>query len=435
MRNATQKSGWIFVMAISFFPVIIWSFMMPIGNRFSSFALTLTSFGQISALAGMAMFSLNLILSARLKFLEKYFNGLNIIYIKHHSLGGIAFILLLFHPLFLGVRYIPLSLRSAALFFLPDNQLNTDFGKAALAAMMLLLVITFFIRWRYHIWKFSHKFLGFAFFLASLHVFFISSDVSANIALRAYMIGLALFGIAAFSYRTLFENFLVEKFRYAVERVTELNSKVVEVEMSPINKAMQFEAGQFLFVSFRSDSISPETHPFSITSAKGEKKLRVVIKSSGDYTSTIKNLKTGSLAIIEGPFGRFDYKNSNHEKQVWIAGGIGITPFLSMARSLKNETKSYAADLYYCTNNKAEAVFLEELMEIASIRSNIKVIPFYSEERGRIESKIIEKLSGPLSEKDIFLCGPPPMMKSLRKQFVDEGIQNENVHSEEFQLR
>jgi predicted ferric reductase len=424
--------GWLVFIALSLLPTIFWYFSKPISTRFVSLATTLTSLGQITGLVGMAMFALTLILSSRLRFLENYFGGLNRVYIAHHFFGSIAFILLLFHPLILAAKFAQVSIRSAALFLLPSSEWPINFGIIALLLMMVSLVLTFFVKLPYQIWKFSHKFLGLAFFFAALHSFFIPSDISQNIILRIYIMTLAGIGIIAFIYRAVLAKFFVKYFEYSVEEVKILAKNLVEITMSPKGKRINFTPGQFVFVSFVDNNISAESHPFSISSAVSEKNLKLTIKSLGDYTSQLRNLRAGALAKIEGPFGKFSYQNVENKNQVWIAGGIGITPFLSMARSLENA--EYKIDLYYCVNNEKEPIFLEELLKISQQNPNFRIIPFYSEKQGFINAEFIQKISGDLNGKEIFLCGPPAMMKSLKEQFLKLKVSRKNIHSEEFQL-
>jgi len=430
MFRIKNNFGWTVFIVLSLLPIIFWYFSKPISTRFVSSTTTLTSLGQITGLVGMAMFALTLILSSRLKFLENYFGGLNKVYIAHHIFGSIAFILLLFHPLILAGKFAQVSARSAALFLLPGSDWSINFGIIALFLMMIFLVLTFFAKLPYQIWKFSHKFLGFAFFFAALHSFFIPSDISRDPILRIYMLALAGVGIIAFTYRAVLTKFFVRYFEYSVEEVKILAENVVEIIMSPKGKRINFTPGQFVFVSFVDNNISAESHPFSISSAVSEKNLRLTIKSLGDYTSQLRNLKAGALAKIEGPFGKFSHQDVKNKNQIWIAGGIGITPFLSMVKSLENA--EYKIDLYYCVNNEKETIFFEELLKISQQNPNFRVVPFYSEKQGFINAEFIQKISGELNNKEIFLCGPPAMMKNLKEQFLKLKVSRENIHSEEF---
>jgi predicted ferric reductase len=424
--------GWIAFIVLSLLPIIFWSFSKPISTRFVSSTTTLTSLGQLTGLVGMAMFALTLILSSRLKFLENYFGGLNKVYIAHHIFGSIAFILLLFHPLILAGKFAQVSKKSVVLFLLPASNWSINFGIIALFLMVISLVLTFFIKLPYQIWKFSHKFLGLAFFFAALHSFFIPSDISRNPILRIYMLALVGMGMIAFIYRAILAKFFAKYFEYSVEEVKILAENVVEIIMSPKGKRINFTPGQFVFVSFVDNNISAESHPFSISSGVSEKNLRLTIKSLGDYTSQLRNLRPGALAKIEGPFGKFSYQNVENKNQIWIAGGIGVTPFLSMARSLENA--EYKIDLYYCVNNEKEAIFFEELLKISQQNPNFRIISFYAEKQGFIKAEFIQKISGDLNSKEIFLCGPPAMMKSLKEQFLKLKVSRKNIHSEEFRL-
>jgi predicted ferric reductase len=433
MSGIKGKSGWIAFAFLAVMPIVFWSYMGPLDVRFAAFMTTLTSLGQISALLGMSVFSLNLVLSARFKFLEGYFNGLNRMYVNHHVIGGIAFVLLMFHPLVLAIRYVPSSLRLAALFLLPGGELSNNLGMIALWSMMALLVITFFVRLPYQRWKLTHKFLSVAFLFGFLHMFLIPSDVSASLPLRYYMFSLAGIGFLSIAYRVIFSPVVVRRLDYTIDEIKPMGGGITEITLKTTGKSMKFGPGQFVFISFRDPGVSREFHPFTISSPPSESGLRLSIKSLGDYTEKLKGLKEGSAAKIEGPFGRFSYKNYANKSQVWIAGGIGITPFLSMARSLKGD-EGYSIDIYYCVKSENEAVFLKELQDIASRNKDLNVILSCSDRDGRINAGMIEKSSRVTEGRVVFICGPPPMMASLKKQFISLGVPKKDVITEEFAL-
>jgi predicted ferric reductase len=293
-----------------------------------------------------------------------------------------------------------------------------------------LLIFTFFVKFPYKAWKITHKFLGLTFFFAVLHTFLIPSDVSLYWPLKIYMTVLVILGLITLFYRTLFGNMFPKKFKYVVDEIKKLNDRVIEISMSAVEDRMEFKAGQYIFISFKKGGLSREIHPFSISSGISDKKLRITVKSLGRYTARLQNLKLGTIATIEGPFGVFSYLNTSNKNQVWIAGGIGITPFLSMARSLTNQ--NYKIDVYYCVKTKSEMVFFEELEKISSQNRNLRIIPICSDTRGRLNTKTINSLSGNILGKDFFLCGPPAMMKSMKSILLEGGIPNRNIHSEEF---
>ncbi len=325
------------VIALALIPVLIWISAEPPSSRFLNSILVFTSIGQVSGLAGMAFFALVLVLSTRAKFTDKIFYGLNRAYTTHHNFGAIAFSLLLIHPAALVLKFLLISV-SAAFNFIITSDWVLIAGEAALLLMMFLLALTFFVKLKYQIWKFSHKFLGLVFVIASLHVFFIPSDISRSPVLMGYMSILILAGYWAILYRTVLPRFLVKKYDYAVDEIKQEPSNSVEVSMIPIGAKMEYMPGQFIFISFDDEAVGKEIHPFSITSAPAEEKLRITAKELGDFTTRLKILKKGTKVKIEGPFGKFSYLNFlPQHKQIWIAGGIGLAPFLSMARNLTFE--------------------------------------------------------------------------------------------------
>ncbi|MCX6765214.1 MAG: ferric reductase-like transmembrane domain-containing protein, partial [Candidatus Nealsonbacteria bacterium] len=174
-------------------PIAIWLLMAPLSVRFEGFSQAMRSLGQILGLSGMSLFCLVFLLKTRVRWIDSIFSGLDKAYINHHNIGGIAFVLLLFHPLALAIRFIPQSIRGAALFLVPSfSQTAILYGEIGLGLMIILLVITFFIKLKYHIWKFSHKFMALAFAFGFIHMILIPSDISQNYFLRFYLVSLAL---------------------------------------------------------------------------------------------------------------------------------------------------------------------------------------------------------------------------------------------------
>jgi predicted ferric reductase len=426
----------VIIVATCVIPVLFWLGMKPLSARVENFTITLTSLGQLAGLVGMSLFAVNLIMAARLKFFEDYFNGINQVYISHHSIGAIAFSLLLFHPVMLAIRYLNFSSSAAAAVFLPSfADLPKSAGILALLIMIVTLLLTFYWRPRYNFWKITHKSLGVSFFIAGLHMFFIPSDIAGSLGLRYYMISLAVVALVAYSYRSLFWKFLVNRFEYKVIGMKRLKDDIVEITMDPVNsgKVMKYKPGQFIFISFL-DVGNEETHPFSLVSVFGKESLKIGVKILGDYTRyNFGLIKQGTKALIEGPFGRFDYSSGSNRKQVWIAGGIGVTPFVGMIKRYAADETVGNLDLYYCVRNEEEAVYLPELTTVSGDRANIRIIPFFSDTQGRLTAKKIKQQSG-LNETEFYLCAPAPMMKSLRAQLRLEGVANYNIHSEDFEL-
>ena len=426
-----KKVGILAILILVLVPFGRWLFIEPINYRFFNFIATMTSIGQVLGIIGFSLFSINLILSVRLKIVERFFYGLNNIYNFHHKIGALSFVFLLFHPLCLVFSYLSVSLKSAADFFIPFNNIPVTYGSLALIIMTILIVLTFYIKLKYHTWKFSHKFMVLAFIFVLLHLVYIPSDISRDGFLRVYLLVLGLIGLGFGFYQAFLRKLFNFNLVYNLKKINILNSQVVELELEPRTRRLKFSPGQFIFIRFLSGSISTESHPFSISSGSSTDNLQIVVKSLGDFTDKLKNLQTGLPVSIEGPYGKFSHLNILNKNQVWVAGGVGITPFLSMARSLTDD--SYHIDLYYCTNKPEEAVLMAELKEIEA-NGKIRIIPWYSSEKGYLSAKIISELSPDIQNKDILLCGPAPLMFDLKEQLLKLDIKRKNIHFENFQL-
>lgn len=417
------------IVILALIPAVIWAFMAPITSRFTDLGTITTSIGQVLGLVGMSLFSINLILAGRLKFLDKYFNGLDKVYANHSKIGAISFSMLLFHPLFLVVQYLLTSTKAAAMFFIPGTDVPVTWGILSLSLMIILIGFTFYIKLKYNIWKFSHKFMIVAFVFAIIHTLMISSDVSRNHFLAFYILFLAIVGLVVSIRQAFLNKAFVKKFEYKVKVVNQLNNDISEIEMESLKNKIDFTPGQFAFFSFLSEGVTPESHPFSISSSNNENNLKITVKNLGDYTGLLNNLRPGDGVLIDGPYGHFSYSNVDSKNQIWIAGGIGITPFFSMAKSLADD---YNIDFYYSVREEKDAVYLKELKDISAKNSNFRFNLWSAEDRGYINGGVVASLSDGIVDKDIFFCGPPMLMESLKNQFVSLGVDIKKIHYENF---
>lgn len=448
-----RYGGWILIWIFCLIPVFIFLSIHPVPTAYKSWYDVFANLGRLVGIIGFILYSVNMLLSIRQRWLENFFGGLNRVYIAHHITGGIALAFLLFHPVFLAIRNIQLgtltSLQFAAKSLLPKgfdfsgyflgvlDNVALDAGIIAFWGMVVLLMITFFVRLPYRMWLFTHKFLGVAFLFAGIHVLFISSDVKRTPLLFWYMAVWLIIGLATFTYRTLLGNIFVRRAPYKVEKVYVVAGNTIAVEMAPMEKPIDFIPGQFVFIRFlwsTKDGIIREAHPFSIASAPGEKTLRLYMKALGDYTEGLKRLEAGTVAEIEGAFGKFSYTNYGNTPQVWIGGGIGITPFLSMARSFRPDSPQ--VDMFYSVVKKEELVDQSALTEFLPHHyPHFKYHTYIAEEQpGYLTAKYIQEQVGSLEGKEIFVCGPPMMMKSLRVQLRALGVPNRKIHTEEFSM-
>ena len=435
MKHMIQKisPAWAFITMANAIPIVIWLMMTPLASRWTDSFQIFLSLGRLTAIVGYTLMATTIILATRLPLIEKQLLGLNRVLINHHRLGAISFLLLLAHPLFLTGRFLSSSTRSAALFLLPNLALWPQFlGTVSLALMMTLLIITFYLAWRYQIWKFSHRFLVVAFLVGFLHTAFITSDVSSNLALRIYLLTFGGLALIAYGYRLLVEFGHFGQHQFTISNKRSIGANTLEISLAPLQKNFSYRAGQFAFLSFSQPEISAEPHPFSFISDPTEKDLKFAIKNLGDFTATLDRLEAGTKVAIEGPHGAFGQDHLAGRREIWIAGGVGITPFISLAKDLKNNNRR--ADLFLSFKNQAEAIYLPELQSIADNNPRLKIFPFYSDTVGFLSADYIEKNSGPVQNRSIYICGPAGLMKTLKAQFVSKGANITNIHTEEFSL-
>jgi predicted ferric reductase len=445
--------GWVLIVLFTAIPIVRWLALAPLEERFATASLSFKAFGQVVGMIGFMLYAINLLLSIRKSWLEDLFGGLNRVYIAHHITGGLALVFILFHPVFLALRYIELTalvtIKDAARSILPQaihfdrsfyeikHAVAINNGIIAFIGMVGLLFVTFFVKLPYRFWLFTHKFLGVAFVFAGLHILLIVSDVSNDTFLKIYFAAWIITGFAAFMYRTVLGNILVRRVPYRVASASTLPGNIVQISLDPISRPLDFKPGQFVFIRFINDSvIANEAHPFSIASVPREQsgQLRIYVKALGDFTTSLKQLKAGTTAEVEGAFGRFLPARFDDVPQIWVAGGIGITPFLSIARNFSSQKPK--VDMFYTVQTRAELVDQEALRDfLPQHYPQFRYHTFVNEEqKGFLTAQYIAEQAGGIEGKEIFLCGPPAMMKSLRQQLKAMKIPNNKIHSEEFSM-
>jgi len=412
-------------------PLVFWFTAIPLSERFQDSASTLHSLANIAALVGTSGFAVNLLLAARLRVVERLFGGLERLYRAHRFVGYGALTLLLSHALLLTFGKAVESGRGSAIeLFLPSAGWSVFTGVIALFGMSMAMVLTLLVRLKHETFVYVQRSFGLVFLIASFHVFRVEGTKAYSHGLTIYMGGLSALAIAAFIYRSILAGYLVRTWNYRVTEVNRLDHTVAEIVMLPDSKPMSFESGQFVFVSVIHRPVGREPHPFTIASSPTDPHVRFVVKALGDYTADLVKLELPASARLEGPYGRFSYRMVANPNQIWIAGGIGVTPFLSMARSF--DAKDHRIDLYYCTEGPNQAHFLDELFEISDHHPNFRVVPIRKVSLGHLTVEDIRGVSFDLPAIDFFICGPPIMINGLKTQLLELDVPSEQIHYADF---
>jgi len=396
----------------------------------------LVSINQIAALMGTVLFVWSMLLATRLDFLENLFGGLDKVYKTHRRVSEIGAVLILIHPISLAISAPEIGLG----YFLPTHAKNPiNLGVYGFWIFVVAILLTLFIRkikLPYHIWKQTHKFLNLAMILTLLHVAAIQSDTSFFAPLGTWMNAVVGLGVASGLYMTFFYNKFGPKYKYKVVKINRY-SEVHDIYLKPIKHKLRHKIAQYAYVSFISDGISKEAHPYCITSLPEDDLMRFSIKELGDYTKNLGGLSVGDLAIIYGPYGHLGERFDEHDKDsVFIAGGIGIAPFLSMFKKAGLKRDGSLTSLFYCTKYKNEAAFEKELEQLSNISENINYCNQCSREiyGGHLSVKQITDCTPDIGKTNIYLCGPSKMMLQLKTGLINAGFLKYNIMLEDFEM-
>lgn len=391
----------------------------------------LRSLSQILALLGTVLMSFTLLLSTRFKWVEKIFKGLDKAYGAHQLLGSISFLFILHHPILLALQSLP-QIRLTMLYLFPSADIPYSLGVFGLYLMIVSFVFMVFIKLPYHLWKISHRLLGIGFLLGSVHALFITSDISNFFLLRLWITGFLALGIGSIIYRYMLYPIFGPKYNYAIERI-ERAIDVVSIYMRvKAAKKLDFKSGQFVYVSFDNKITGKESHPFSIASGPDEELLKLSAKVVGDYTLKLTQLREGDRAMVFGPYGEFTMHRFSNKNCLWIAGGIGVTPFLSMLSAETYKCSGNQVCFYYTYGKKEEGLFVDEINALTTRTPNVKFYNWCSKEKRRLDLKEIATKINMRVLDAIFMCGPPPMMEGFKKQFLLAGIPEQKIIYENF---
>ena len=434
-------------------PTALWLLDETFDDRFAGTYAALNGLAVLLAYTGTTAFGLNLVLGARLHVVDRLFGGLDRVYRAHRLTGEAAFTFLLAHVVLVVASRATVSREAAVDLLGPGAGLAVFAGVLAFSAMTVSMLLTVFARLGHEVFVYVQRSFGVVFLAGTYHALTVDSSEGSTV-LRVYLVVVATAGIAAFAYRSVLGSVLVRRRPYRVVSVNRLDEHVIEIVMEPRGRPLSYEPGQFLFVNFRSlalvDELRPfelsaqrqilairpgeiatQFHPFSITSSPDESMLRITVKALGDYTSALRLLEPGAEAVVEGPFGSFSHRRVPSRRQAWAAGGIGVTPFLSMARSLAADDPTQVT-FYYCVEREEEAHFLAELRAIESSRSGFRVVLVARDRHGLLTGARLALEHRDLPGTDVLVCGPPAMIESLRTQLEAEGLPRDRFHAEEF---
>ena len=423
--------GTVLLAAVATANVTLWLVARPPGQPTGRYL------GELLGAEAVLLLSCALVLATILPPIERAFGGLDRVAVWHRRAATVAVLLLVPHLL--------LATSAADRY---ATQVGSGFGVVALLGLGVLSVWALAPRLRatrrpglvrrlagigYERWLSVHRLSGLFVIAAVAHGALVAPALHASMLLRVTYLAVGGTGVAAYAYRELLARFVFPAHDYTVSDVRRPNETTTEVSLEPVREPLAFAAGQFVVLAFGGTS-GWQRHPFSVTSAPSDRRLDVSIKAVGDYTHDLHDkLRRGTPAKVAGPFGGFDYRRGGHD-QIWIAGGIGITPFMSWIRSLDGSFDR-SVDFYYSVRRRADALYADEIEAAARLHPTLRTNVVVTEREGLLTAEQAANGRPRGTDVSVFMCGPPPMMTAFAEGFRALGMPASQVRWEQFDIR
>ncbi len=440
LRLTQREVGPITIVSLVIALGLLWALARPTGIAATNFV------GQLLGAEAILLLSIGLVLISTLPWVEALFDGIDRAAIWHRRVAMTGLLLLLPHIL------LATGHRGSA---------GVPFAVISALGLLTLVVWAILPRWRsvmprplrrlvvaarelpplrhlrghfggYQRWRAVHRttglFVGFGF----IHGLLDGTAFGHAPVLRWTYVAVGGIGIAFYIYRELFARFFQSLHDYQIQGMRKVSESIGEITLRPIGRPIDFTPGQFVTVHIEAKD-GWHRHPFTISNAPDEGVIRITIKALGDYTARLPELlSVGMPAVIDGPHGRFSHRRGT-EHQLWIAGGVGVTPFLSWLRGLDGELGEHV-DFFYASDGPAP--FAQEIRQIAERHPLLHAHIVDTRVEGRLTSLgLLAATEADPRELSVFMCGPEGMVRAFQHDLTQAGVRSRNVHREYFDWR
>jgi len=430
---------WIAVyLAIALLPLFVLLLYPPAPEERSFWTELSVALGFV----GLAMLALQFALTARINRIEASY-GVDIILQFHRYISLVAFALILIHPIILFLDQ-PDTLRLLNLLEAPWRARFAVVGTLAL----LILVVTSI--WRqplkipYELWRTSHGILAvIAVTLGLAHALGVSYYLSLFWKQLLWS-AIALTALWLLVYVRIVKPWMMTKQPYLVEEVIPQRGEVWTLAIRPKgHEGFRFHPGQFAWITLNISPFRMREHPFSMSSSGDHpERLEFTIKALGDFTQTIKDIEPGTKAFLDGPYGVFTSDRYwDSAGFVLIAGGIGITPMMSMLVTAAERKDDRPFLLIYANKGWEDVTFREELdaltdsLDLTIIHVLRQPPEDWTGETGYVDKDLLQRYI-PIhrGSRHYFICAAPVMMEQVEAALYDLEVPATNVHMEHFNL-
>jgi ferredoxin-NADP reductase len=200
-----------------------------------------------------------------------------------------------------------------------------------------------------------------------------------------------------------------------------------------------YKPGQYMMITIRSNE-KELLHPFSLSSSPTEHEFIEFTKklTTSEYSIRLKSMKPLDWVSIDGPYGKFTCE-CEYEKILFLAGGIGITPFFSIIKYCTDNNLGTSIVLFYGARNQNEIAFKEELDEMQEKNPNLRVIYIlndplvgWSGKTGFVSVDLVKVEVPDFTDRVFYACGPPAMVAAMQRAVKAMGLPDSQLRLESF---
>jgi predicted ferric reductase len=399
-----------------------------------------TEFAIAIGYSGLAMMGLQFGLTARFRYVTEPW-GEDVIYHFHRQISQIAVGLVVAHALIMSATYPEMFALPGAIGEVPLGAVFAFMSIFALIALVVTALWRVQLNIRYETWHLTHIALAVIAVAAGMaHMvgwaFYLSDPWK-----RALWIGLTIFWIGLLLYVRIFKPLFMLRRPYRVREVRKERGDTSTLVMQPDgHPGFRISPGQFGWLTLWASPFKITGHPFSFSGSAevADGRVEMSIRNLGDFTSAIHKVPVGQRVYLDGPYGAFTIGNPA-DMHVLIAGGVGVTPMMSMIRTLADRGDKRPVILLYGSKDWESITFREEL-EALKARLNLDVIHVlanpptgWTGEQGFISAEVFKRhLPPPYADHEYFICGPGVMMDAIEKTLGELGVPLTKYHSERY---
>jgi predicted ferric reductase len=391
--------------------------------------------------AGMAMLGVQFALTARFRRAAAPF-GVDMLYYFHRTVSLMAVVIIAAH---VGILF-SIDPRTLALLNILHAPWRARAAVVAFTGLFVLLTASLFRRQigiSYEGWRRWHGTLAIAaVVLALVHIELVSHYIETPWK-RILWTGYSIFWTGLLIHVRILRPWSQLRRPYVVESVLPERGSAWTVTIRPEgHQGVTFQPGQFAWLTAWNSPFAVEEHPFSFSSSgKQNGRFAFTIKELGDFTRRVRNMVPGQRVFLDGPYGAFSIDRHFAPGYVFIAGGVGITPMMSMLRTLADRGDRSPLHLFYANKLWEEVTFREEI-EALQTRLRLTVIHAleappagWTGETGFVTRQVLDRwLPAERRSLEYFVCGPDPMREAVEKALYRLGVPLTHVHAEKFNL-